>query len=197
MTFQETRLAGATVIELQSHADERGSFARTMCRREFAAAELPADFVQTSISRNLHAGTVRGLHFQRPPHAEAKLVHCIVGAIWDVIVDLRESSPTYLGWEAFELEARRDRLLYVPKGFAHGYQTLVPGSEVLYQISTCYVPEAAGGVRHDDPALAIKWPLPVAWLSAKDASWPLIAGAWSTPFRPDAAFARGVAHDHH
>lgn len=122
-------------------------------------------------------GTVRGLHFQRPPHAEAKLVRCVAGAIFDVIVDLRDGSPTRLAWEGFELSAGNGRMVLVPEGFAHGFQTLTDDAEVTYHVTHPYTPEAEGGLRYDDPALGIAWPLPVSMISEKDRAWPLVSAA--------------------
>jgi dTDP-4-dehydrorhamnose 3,5-epimerase len=171
--FVETDLAGAYVVELDEHADERGFFARIWCEEELAAAGLVPELAQCSLSRNTSAGTLRGLHFQRPPHEEAKLVRCVRGAIFDVIVDLRPGSPTHGAWFGTELEERTGRALYVPPGFAHGFQTLVDDVDVLYMISTPYAPDAASGVRWDDPALAIDWPpAERRVISERDRAWP-------------------------
>ena len=174
MEFNRTRLADAMVIDMHRHADLRGFFARTFCARGFAEAGLATGFVQDSQSYNRARGTLRGMHFQVAPHREVKLVRCIAGAIFDVIIDLRADSPSYLEWEGFELSAENGRTLYVPEGFAHGFQTLADDTHVLYAISHPYVPEASAGVRHDDPAFGIAWPLPVAAISDKDAAWPLV-----------------------
>jgi dTDP-4-dehydrorhamnose 3,5-epimerase len=154
----ETALARVVVVELEEHVDDRGSFARTWCREEMARAGLSRELAQCSLSRNRRAGTLRGLHFQHPPHEEAKLVRCTRGAIFDVAVDLRPGSPTRGHWVGVELDSESGRALYVPEGCAHGFQTLVDDTEVAYMISTPYVPEAAAGVRWDDPNLAITWP---------------------------------------
>lgn len=172
MLFHQTRLAGVTLVELQPASDERGFFARTFCVREFAGQGLETAFVQHSISRTARAGSIRGMHFQRPPHEEVKLLRCLKGAIHDVLIDIRPDSPTYMRWEAYELTADNRRQLYVPAGVAHGFQTLAPDTEVGYLISAFYAPDAAAGIRHDDPAFAIGWPLPVADISAKDRAWP-------------------------
>ncbi len=172
MRFHLTTLSGAWLIDLQPIPDERGSFMRTFCEREFAAYNLETNFVQHSTSFSARRGTVRGMHFQRPPHEETKLVRCTGGRIWDVILDLRPSSPTFRRWEGLELSAEARNQLYIPKGFAHGFQTLSDDAEVHYLISTEYAPAAAAGVRHDDPAFPIDWPLPVAVISDKDRSWP-------------------------
>jgi dTDP-4-dehydrorhamnose 3,5-epimerase len=176
MIFRECGLEGVRLIELEPARDERGFFARVFCVREFAAAGLETEFPQHSISSTRRPGSIRGMHFQRPPHKEVKVVRCIRGAIHDVLVDLRPTSPTYLRWEAYELTAENRRQLYVPAGVAHGFQTLAPESEVHYLISAFYAPEAAAGVRYDDPAFGIRWPLPVADVSEKDRNWPDFAG---------------------
>ena len=174
MIFRETRLKDARLIEPELRGDERGSFARTMCRDEFVAHGLAADYVQQNMSISAKAGTIRGMHFQRVPFTEAKLVRCVRGAILDVIVDLRAASPTYLKHEGFEMTAENHRQLYVPPGFAHAFQTLVDDVEVSYLVSAPYMPSAEGGVRYSDPQLGIKWPLPVSTISRKDDSWPLL-----------------------
>ncbi len=175
MLFHPTDLADARLIALTPRADERGSFARTFCARELAAAGLPTAFVQHSISRNRTKGTLRGMHFQAAPHEEAKIVRCARGAIYDVIIDLRPGSPSYRRWQGFELTEDNDRQLYVPKGFAHGFQTLTDDAEVSYLIDAYYEPSAGSGVRWDDPAFAIAWPLPVSAMSDKDRAWALVS----------------------
>lgn len=172
MIFRETRLAGACLIDLEKRVDDRGFFARTWCRDEFAARGLATTFVQGNVSFSPIVGTLRGLHFQRPPHAEAKLVHCSRGAVYDVIVDLRPESATYQQWLGLELTAETHQMLYVPERFAHGFQTLGPDTEVSYMMSAPYVADAASGLRYDDPDLAVEWPLPVSRVSARDRSWP-------------------------
>jgi dTDP-4-dehydrorhamnose 3,5-epimerase len=172
MIFIPMRLKGAWLIDVEPKEDERGFFARTWCRKELAAQGLDTEIAQENVSYNRHCGTVRGLHFQRPPHEETKIVRCTRGAIFDVIVDLRRRSPTYLGWQGFELSADNRRALYVPKGFAHGFQTLTDDAEIAYQISAFYAPEAAGGYRYDDLAFGIAWPLPVTVISGRDIDWP-------------------------
>jgi dTDP-4-dehydrorhamnose 3,5-epimerase len=174
MIFTETKLPGAFIIDPEPREDSRGFFARTFCEREFGERQLITCFVQCSISLNKKRGTLRGLHYQRPPACEVKLVRCTAGALHDVIVDLREGSPTYLQHIVVELTSRNRRAIYVPEMFAHGFQTLEDGTEVFYQISEHYSQEAANGVRFDDPKLGIKWPLPVEVLSDKDANWPLL-----------------------
>jgi dTDP-4-dehydrorhamnose 3,5-epimerase len=172
MIITPTRLAGAFLVELEPHRDERGFFARTWCRRELAEHGLDAEIAQESLSYNRRRGTLRGLHFQRPPHAETKIVSCPRGAIFDVIVDLRPDSPTYLEWQGFELDAENRRALYIPKGFAHGFQTLTDEAEIAYRISEFHAPGAAAGHRYDDPAFGIDWPLSVAVISERDLAWP-------------------------
>jgi dTDP-4-dehydrorhamnose 3,5-epimerase len=174
--FRETRLAGAFVIEPERLEDERGLFARTFCVREFQDHGLNPSVIQCNISHNRIWGTVRGLHYQVAPHAEARLVRCTAGAIFDVIADLRSDSPTYLQHLTLGLSAENRTMLYVPEGFAHGFQTLHDGTEVFYQMSAAYAPEYARGVRWNDPALAIRWPLPVRNISERDADLPLLEG---------------------
>ena len=162
---------GTIVIEVERHEDERGFFARAFCADEFAAHGLSTSVAQCNISFNRRRGTVRGLHFQRLPHAEAKLVRCTAGAIYDVAVDLRPASPTFCRHVGVELTARNRRMLYVPPGFAHGFQTLADESEVFYQMSEPFAAAAADGVRWDDPAFAIVWPLDVQVISERDRSF--------------------------
>jgi dTDP-4-dehydrorhamnose 3,5-epimerase len=175
MQFQPTTLKDAWLIDLEPARDERGFFARTFCVREFAARGLETSYPQHSISYSARRGTIRGMHYQREPHAEVKLVRCLAGKIWDVIVDIRPDSPTYRRWQAFELSAENHRQLYIPKGFAHSFQTLTDDVEVGYLISAYHVPEAASGVRYDDPAFRVEWPFPVTVISDKDRSWPTFA----------------------
>ena len=175
MRFTPTSLAGAFLIHLEPRVDARGTFARAFCAQEFAARGLETGFVQANISSNVRAGTVRGLHFQREPHAEVKLVRCIRGAVYDVVVDMREASPTYLRWFGAELTDDNGPTMYVPKGFAHGYQALSDGAAVSYMVSAYYAPQTEGGLRYDDPKLAIDWPRAVCDISDKDAQWPLLA----------------------
>lgn len=172
MRFVDTGLPGALLIEVDPHRDERGLFARTFCGWQFAARGLESAFVQCSTSWNDRAGTVRGMHWQEAPHREVKLVRCTAGAIFDAIVDLRPGSPTRGRWFGAELSAATRRMLYVPEGFAHGFQTLRDGSEVFYQMSRSFSPGAARGFRWDDPSVAIRWPLPVACISERDRGLP-------------------------
>jgi dTDP-4-dehydrorhamnose 3,5-epimerase len=174
MRFETTTIPGLFAIRLDRHIDARGSFARLFCKQEFAAAGLETVFVQESLSVSRVGGTLRGMHFQRTPDEEVKFVRCIRGAIYDVVADLRPDSPTYRRWQAFELSADGDLAVYIPKGCAHGFQTLVDDVEILYQMTTPYVPAAADGFRFDDNAIGITWPLPVTVIAEKDLSWPAI-----------------------
>jgi dTDP-4-dehydrorhamnose 3,5-epimerase len=175
VTFAETPLAGAFVLGLERHEDERGFFARTFAVDELEAHGLETAVVQASVAWNRARGTLRGLHFQYPPHAEVKIVRCVRGSIHDVIVDLRPESPTYRGAFAIVLDDRRRDALYVPERFAHGYQVLSDEAEVSYQMSAAYAPDAAGGLRYDDPALALDWPLAATVVSERDLAWPPLA----------------------
>src|SRR5882724_292231 len=172
MKFEQTPLPGAFVVDLDRKDDERGFFARTFCHDEFAEHGLVTDYAQSSVSFNKRRGTLRGMHFQKKPHEETKLVRCTMGAIFDVIVDLRPGSPTQTRWFGIELSAVNRKALYVPKGFAHGFITLIDESEVLYQISAKFHPESAAGVRWNDPAFAIKWPVEAVVVSGRDRSYP-------------------------
>lgn len=170
MIFTPTELTEAYIIDIDRHEDERGFFARSWCAEEFASHGLDPGLVQCSISFNRKKGTLRGMHYQAPPHAEDKVVRCTAGAIYDVIVDLRPDSDTYKRWLAFELSAANRRAIYVPQGFAHGFQTLEDDTEVLYQMSQCYHPESARGIRWNDPAIGIKWPVSNPVISERDQS---------------------------
>jgi dTDP-4-dehydrorhamnose 3,5-epimerase len=170
--FVETEISGAWLIELDRMEDERGFFARTFCRDEFAAHGLASTFVQCNVSFNARRGTLRGMHFQAAPHAEAKLVRCTRGAIFDVVVDIRPKSPTYGKWTAAELTADNARMFFIAEGLAHGFQTLQDNSEVFYQMSETYHPESARGWRWNDSAFGIRWPLPAPVISARDAGYP-------------------------
>jgi dTDP-4-dehydrorhamnose 3,5-epimerase len=174
--FSPTPLAGAWIVDPMPIEDERGFFARSFCQEEFRAHGLDPAVAQCNVSFNRRRGTLRGLHFQAPPHEEAKLVRCTRGTIWDVIVDIRADSPTRHRWFALELNEENRRALYVPRGFAHGFQTLADDSEVLYQMSEFYHPESARGLRWDDPVLAIKWPIAHPVISERDRSYSLLAG---------------------
>ncbi len=174
MRFAATELSGPVVVELEPHTDERGTFARLFCREEFDVQGLDPAVAQVNLASSARAGTVRGLHYQAEPMAESKLVRCVRGSLFDVAVDVRPASPTYLRHVVVELTARSLRALYVPTGFAHGYQTCADDTEILYLTSQLYSPRHERGLRHDDPALAISWPLPVSVISDKDARWPLV-----------------------
>lgn len=172
MRFHATPIAGLVLVELERHGDERGWFARTFCAEEFGGAGLPTAFVQGNQSRTATAGTVRGMHYQLPPASEDKYVRCVKGAIFDVGVDLRAGSPTYGTWWGAELSDTNGLGLLLPKGVAHGMQTLVDDVETTYLMSAPYAVEHERGVRHDDPAVGIEWPLPVTSVSDKDRAWP-------------------------
>jgi dTDP-4-dehydrorhamnose 3,5-epimerase len=172
MTFKETPLSGAFTIALAAMADSRGSFARTFCQRSFAEQGIAFPVAQCNRSRNTKRGTLRGMHFQRAPHEEAKLVRCSRGAVWDVIVDLRPGSATLGKWFGVELSERNDISLYVPAGFAHGFQTLTDDVTLEYTMSAFYEPSSADGVRWDDPAFGIAWPIATPILSERDRTYP-------------------------
>jgi dTDP-4-dehydrorhamnose 3,5-epimerase len=176
MLFHTTTLKDATLIDLERRGDDRGFFARTFCADEFSKVGLPVDFVQQNTSYSANKGTLRGMHFQTAPHGEDKLIRCLRGAIVDIIIDLRPTSPSFKHWEAFELNDENKRQLLVPKGFAHGFQTLTDHVEVTYLVSARYTPGAEGGVRWNDPAFAINWPLVPTDMSPKDQTWPDFAG---------------------
>jgi dTDP-4-dehydrorhamnose 3,5-epimerase len=174
MIYSETALPGAFLIDLEPRRDERGFFARAFCQHEFAAHGLKPVVAQANIAFNHRQGTLRGLHFQFPPAAETKLVRCTRGGIFDVIVDLRPESPTYLRHFGAELTADNYRALYVPERCAHGYQALEDNTEIAYQVGEFYTPGAEGGLRYDDPRLGIEWPIPITELSPKDQAWALL-----------------------
>lgn len=171
MLFKETPLAGAYVLELERRSDERGFFARAFCEKELAAAGLPTHFPQCNISRNDRAATLRGMHYNVPPFREAKLVRCMRGAIYDVIVDLRAGSPTERRWTGVELSADDGRALFVPEGFAHGFVTLADYTDVFYHMGRFFQADAARGFRYDDPFFQISWPLPPAVVSERDLAY--------------------------
>ncbi len=172
MKFTEISLNGAYLIEMDLLEDERGFFARSWCQKEFQAHQLNNQWVQCNISYNKKNGTLRGMHYQVPPYEEVKVVRCTSGAIYDVLLDLRSDSPTFKQWVALELSAVNHRMLYIPKGLAHGFQTLKDNTEVFYQMSEFYHPESARGVRWNDPSFFIKWPFNEKYIiSEKDASY--------------------------
>lgn len=174
MKFTETPIPGAWIIDLTPYPDERGFFARTYCKREFEEHGIKGDFVQCNIAYNNIRGTLRGMHYDISPDGETKLIRCTSGGIFDVIVDLRTDSPTYLNSFSIELTAENRRALFVPAQCAHGYQTLTDATEVTYQMGAFYQPEFQRGIRYDDPAIGIRWPLPVSVISEKDRSWELL-----------------------
>jgi dTDP-4-dehydrorhamnose 3,5-epimerase len=174
MIFTESPLPGAYVVDLQRLSDERGFFARSYCAEEFAARGLGPELRQCSVSYNARKGTLRGMHYQCAPHEEHKLVRCTAGAIFDVIVDIRASSPTYRRWFGAELTADNRRSLFIPPGFAHGFVSLTDGTEVYYMISVAHAPQFGRGLRWNDLAFAIEWPLAPVVISARDAAYPLL-----------------------
>ncbi|MGV7218125.1 dTDP-4-dehydrorhamnose 3,5-epimerase [Bradyrhizobium sp. UFLA05-112] len=172
MEFCPTELHEAYLLRLEPAHDRRGFFARSFCVEEFVARGLEADYPQHSISFSARKGTLRGMHYQNAPYGEAKLVRCTRGAIFDVIIDIRPDSPTYRNSQGFELSSANGDQLYIPKGFAHGFQTLCDDVEVSYLISTPYQPDFARGIRYDDPAFGLNWPLAIAEISERDLHWP-------------------------
>lgn len=172
MIFKETKLKGAYIIELEPMEDERGFFARSFCRKEFEKYGLNPNIVQCNISYNKKKGTFRGMHYQVKPHEEAKIVSCVRGSIYDVIIDLRPDSPTRCHWFAVELSTENFKMLYIPEAFAHGFQTLEDNTVVFYQMSEFYHPECAMGVRWDDPAFNIEWPDDARIITVKDLQYP-------------------------
>ena len=174
MIFTPSPLRGAFLVDLEPHADERGFFARSYCAAEFAAQGLGPELRQCSVSYNARKGTLRGMHYQGAPHEEHKLVRCTAGAIFDVIVDIRESSPTYRRWFGTELTGANRRSLFIPPGFAHGFVSLTDHAEVYYMISVAHAPEVSRGFLWNDPAFAIEWPLVPTVISPRDASYPLL-----------------------
>lgn len=171
MIFQETPLKGAFVLELKKLEDDRGFFARSYCQKEFEEHGLVPRIVQANVSYNIKKGTLRGMHYQIHPYEETKLVRCTCGAIYDVIIDLRKSSPTYRQWFGIELTAENRKMLFVPESFGHGFQTLKEDTEVTYMVSQFYAPGAERGIRWNDPSFGIQWPTGVEVISPKDAHW--------------------------
>ena len=175
MIFCKTKLEGAWVIDLDKREDDRGFFGRTWCKKEFEAHGIKSDLVQSNLSFNKRRGTLRGMHYQVTPYEEAKLVRCTRGAIFDVMVDLRPDSPTFKQWMGVELTAENYRMLFIPEGFAHGYQTLQDNTEVMYQVSQYYAPDSEQGIRWNDPSFNIEWPEPEEKIiSNKDKNWPIL-----------------------
>lgn len=179
MIFNPTKLAGAFTIDVQPFQDSRGFFTRTFCEKEFAAQGLVQHFVQANHSGTQGKGVIRGMHFQHAPHGEVKLVKCVQGSIFDVIVDVRAGSPTFLQWFGAELNAENKRMMYVPAGFAHGFQSLSDYSEITYLVSAFYNKESEGGIKYDDAAVGIEWPVAVSLVSDKDLKIPLIDASFS------------------
>ena len=177
MRFEPTDLTGVVLIRLDAHHDARGSFARTFCTQEMAEAGLAFTVIQANLSRNVARGTLRGMHFQREPHGEPKIVSCPRGRIFDVAIDMRPASPTYRGWQGFDLSPKTDTALYLPTGIAHGFLTREPDTEVHYLMGAAYVPGAASGVRWDDPAIGIDWPERPSVISDADRAYPQLGVA--------------------
>lgn len=168
MKFHAIELQGVYVIDLQPFRDERGFFSRIYCKKEFAEAGLVSEFVQINHSITTRKGTIRGMHYQVPPHAEVKVIRCVKGGVLDVVVDIRRNSPTFLKHFKIELTEENDRMLYIPRGFAHGFQTIEDDAALIYQHSDFYMPSAEQGIRYNDPLLEIDWPLTVNEISLKD-----------------------------
>lgn len=178
MIFHPTPLQDAYLIDVERRGDERGFFARMFCEKEFGALGLETRFRQVNNSLSAKAGTLRGMHYQLAPHAEVKLVRCVKGSLYDVILDLRAGSPSFGKWYGAELSAENRRMMYVPRGFAHGFITLQPDTEAIYLVSDFYAPETERGVRFDDPKFAIGWPVAAAEISDKDRHWRDFDPAW-------------------
>jgi dTDP-4-dehydrorhamnose 3,5-epimerase len=176
MKFTPLPLSGACRVDIEPQGDSRGFFARMFCKDEFAAQGLDGNWVQCNTSLSRTSGTIRGLHFQRPPAAEAKLIRCLRGSVFDVIVDIRKGSPTFGQWHGEVLDAENRSMLFVPRGFAHGFQTLTDNVEMLYFHTASFSPEHQGGVRWDDPQIAVAWPAGSTEISARDAGLPYLAG---------------------
>jgi dTDP-4-dehydrorhamnose 3,5-epimerase len=192
VVFNQTKFPGVYLIDIEPRGDERGFFARTFCREEFAQRGLNPQVAQCNLSYSRKKGTLRGMHYQVAPRAEAKLVSCTSGTIYDVTIDLRTDSPTYCQWLAFELGGReRGRMLYIPEGFAHGFQTLEDHTQVFYQMSESYAPECALGVRWDDPAFGIRWPDGPRTISERDTSYPDFQPVTKTAWPKNSAFSPG------
>jgi dTDP-4-dehydrorhamnose 3,5-epimerase len=179
MKLLSTGIKGLSIVETNLLSDHRGVFSRVFCERELAEAIGGRKIVQVNQSLTVASGTVRGMHFQHPPHAELKLVRCLKGRVWDVAVDLRAESPTFLQWHAEELSCQNARMVVIPEGFAHGFQALEPNSELFYMVTAFYKPEAEGGVMPDDPRIAITWPLPITIMSERDKQRALISSDFS------------------
>lgn len=179
MIFNETPLKGSFVIDLSPVGDERGWFTRVFCKNEFKKIGHTAEWVQINHSYSQQKGTVRGMHFQKPPFSEIKLVRCIAGAVWDVIVDIRQGSPTFLQYFAQELSAGNKKMMYIPEGFAHGFQCLADDCELIYHHTSFYAPGSEGGIRFDDKRINIEWPIPVTVISERDQKHPLLETSYT------------------
>ncbi len=193
MRFRELSIPGAFVVEGDPRRDGRGSFARAFCAREFAERGLDVRVSQCSVSRTAQKATIRGMHYQRPPHEEAKLVRCLAGKVWDVILDLREGSPAFGRWEGIMLSEDADRAMYIPPGVAHGFQTMTEDVVLYYQMSAPHALEASAGVRWDDPYFGISWPIPNPVLSPRDRELPLYRAARDSGLIPKAPESLRVA----
>lgn len=178
MTFEPTSLKGVYIVNLQPVMDDRGWFARTFCKKEFAAIGHTKEWVQMNHSFTRKKGTIRGMHYQVPPYSEIKMVKCIAGVVWDVVIDIRKESDTFLKYISVELSSDNKRMIYIPEGFAHGFQTLVDNCELIYHHSSFYTPGSEGGIRNNDPLVNIKWPLPVTEISERDLSHSLLNNAF-------------------
>ena len=178
MKFIQTQLADAYLVDLEPFQDQRGLFARTFCQREFEEIGHGKPFVQFNHSHTNSKGTIRGLHFQHPPYGEIKLIRCIRGSVFDVMVDLRQDSPTFLQHVSAELSERNMRMIYIPEGFAHGFQTLEDHTELIYHHTAYYQPGSEGGIRYNDPAIGVQWPLEPVFMSEKDQKYPMIDPAF-------------------
>lgn len=181
MIFVQTPIAGAWEIDVEPHIDQRGSFARAFCQREFHARGINFKPVQTNLASTRRAGTVRGLHYQEPPHEDQKLVRCVSGAVLDVIVDMRPDSSTFRAVHVVQLDAIARRSLFIPAGVAHGYQALRDDTEFLYLTDWFYESGVERGIRYDDPRLGIQWPVPPRDIAVRDCRWPLLDAAWARP----------------
>lgn len=174
MKFYPASLKGVYIIDLEPVADSRGWFARTFCKNEFAVIGHTKEWVQLNHSFTSKKGSIRGMHYQLPPFREIKMVRCIAGSVWDVVIDIRKDSETFLQWTYVELSAQNKKMIYIPEGFAHGFQALTDNCELIYHHSSFYTPGSEGGIRYDDPAIAIKWPLVLTDISERDLSHPLL-----------------------
>jgi dTDP-4-dehydrorhamnose 3,5-epimerase len=174
MIFEPAPLAGTYVVGLEPFSDERGWFARFFCKNEFLQIGHHQEWVQMNHSQTLEKGTLRGMHFQFPPHGEVKLVRCISGAVYDVVIDLRRGSSSFLNWFGIELSAANNKMLYIPEGFAHGFQSLQDDCGLIYMHTQFYSPQVEGGIRYNDPLLGINWPLPISQISQRDAGHPFL-----------------------